>query len=137
MKKIIVGLLVSVMLAGSSLALVPEIIGGVRDGLAVGVMADNPIGKNVDLRFGAELNSGKQPIILFGGAKFFMTYFGSSPMYLALAGVAYSGGSNTDVGLGLSLVFNRAFNVAPMFVECGVDFARTGRVQAQLGYKIY
>ncbi|MFC1568419.1 hypothetical protein ACFL37_01830, partial [Candidatus Margulisiibacteriota bacterium] len=92
MKKFAVILVVSLMFAGSSLALVPEIIGGVRDGLAVGVMADNPLGKNVDLRFGAELNSGKQPVILFGGAKFFMTYFGSSPMYLGLHAVAYSGG---------------------------------------------
>jgi hypothetical protein len=137
MKKLLVVSCLLLVVSCSAWGMQPEIIGGIRDGLAVGVMADNRIGKNVDLRFGAELNSGKQPVILFGGAKFFMTYFGSSPMYLALAGVAYSGGSNTDVGLGLSLVFNRAFNVAPMFVECGIDFARTGRVQAQVGYKIY
>jgi hypothetical protein len=138
-KLLLVGCLLLVA-SCSAQALQPEIIGGIRDGMAIGVMADTPLGRNIGARFGAEVNSGAQPVILFGGVKMFMTYFGSSPMYLGLGGVFYSGGNsgNSSSGLALSLVFNRAFNVSPMFVECGIDFLQgTNRLQAQLGYKIY
>ncbi len=137
MKKLLVLFVLTVIVAGSALAMVPEVIGGIRDGLAIGIMAENPVAKGVTFRFGAEANTGKQPIILFAGGKFYMSSFGSSPMYLGAGAVAYNGDSKTDFGVALSLVFNRAFGVDPMFVECGIDFANTARVQAQLGYKLY
>ena len=123
----------------SALAMQPEIVGGIRDGLAIGIMADAPIAKNVGLRFGLEANSGKQPMMVFFGGKFYLTNAGSSPMYLGVHGVGYTGGSNnqTDVGFGLSAIFNRAFNVNPMFMEFGIDVASTSRLVAQVGYKIY
>ena len=139
MKKVVVVLLGLTMLAGASLAMQPEINGGIRDGLAIGIMADAPIAKNVGIRFGLEANSGKQPIMLFFGGKFFLTNVGSSPMYLGVHGVGYTGGTGnqTSVGFGLSAIFNRAFNVNPMFMEFGIDVAGTARLLAQVGYKIY
>ncbi|MBU1026538.1 MAG: hypothetical protein KKA31_02290 [Candidatus Margulisbacteria bacterium] len=137
MKKLLVLFVLTVIVAGSALAMVPEVIGGVRDGLAIGIMAENPMAKGVSFRFGAEVNSGKQPVILFAGGKFYMTNFGASPMYLGAGAVAYNGDSKTDFGAAISAVFNRAFGVEPMFAEIGIDVVNTARVQAQLGYKLY
>ena len=137
MKKIIVVICLLVGVSCSAWAMQPEIIGGVRDGLALGMMAEGPIARNVTLRFGAEANTGKQPIILLFGGKFYLTHVGrTTPMYLGLGAVAYSG-DNTDAGIAISLVFNRAFNVRPLFIEAGIDVANKARLQLQVGYKIY
>jgi hypothetical protein len=137
MKKSWIALLMALLFVSGSFAMQPEVVGGIRDGLAIGIMADTPIATNAGLRFGLEANTGKQPIMLFFGGKFFLTYAGGSPMYFGLAAVGYSGNNKTDVGAGLSIIFNRAFNVNPMFVEFGVDVAGSARLQAQVGYKIY
>ena len=121
----------------SAWAMQPEIIGGVRDGLALGMMAEGAVARNVSLRFGAEVNTGKQPIILLFGGKFYLTHVGrTTPIYLGLGVVAYSG-DNTDAGIAISLVFNRAFDVRPLFIEAGIDVANKARLQLQVGYKIY
>lgn len=126
-----------VVVSCSTWAMQPEIIGGVRDGLALGMMAEAPIARNVTLRFGAEANTGKQPIILLFGGKFYLTHVGRrTPMYLGLGIVAYSG-DNTDAGVAISLVFNRVFDINPLFIEAGIDVANKARLQLQVGYKIY
>jgi hypothetical protein len=138
MKKTAVVLSVLVLFAGSVFAMQPEIIGGIRDGLALGIMADAPVARNAGVRFGIEANTGGQPIIAFFGGKFFLTNTGGSPMYFGLGAVAYTGEKDkTDVGASLSVIFNRAFNINPLFVEFGIDVADSARVQAQAGYKIY
>jgi hypothetical protein len=138
MKKLLV---VSCLLlvASSSVFAAPAVIGGIRDGLAIGLMIDNPVARNVALRVGIEANSGKQPMMVFFGGRFYLTSTGGMPMSLGLHGVGYTGGSDnkTDVGFGLSFIFDRAFSVPPMFLEFGVDVANTARLQAQVGYKIY
>jgi hypothetical protein len=137
MNKLMIAGSILLIMGSMSLAMQPEVIGGIRDGLAIGMMADTPVAKNVGLRFGLEANTGQQPLMIFFGGKFFLSYVGRSPMYLGVHGVGYTGGNNTDVGFGLSAIFNRAFNVNPMFMEFGVDVASTARLQAQIGYKIY
>ena len=136
MRKIMVVSCLLLVVSCSAWAMQPELIGGVRDGLALGVMAESPLSSNVTLRFGAEANTGPQPIILFFGGKFYLSYVGRSPMYLGLGAVAYSG-ETTDAGIAISLVFNRAFNVNPLFIEAGIDVANKARLQLQVGYKIY
>ncbi|MBN2057424.1 MAG: hypothetical protein JW782_01325 [Candidatus Saganbacteria bacterium] len=137
MKKLILSVLALSVLVSSCFAMTPAVIGGIRDGLAIGLMADNPIAKNVALRFGIEANSGNQPLVAFFGGKFYLGAAGSMPLSLGLHGVAYSGNNNTDIGFGLSAIFDRAFGVKPMFMEIGVDVASKARLQFQLGYKIY
>ncbi|MBU0671901.1 MAG: hypothetical protein KJ732_02605 [Candidatus Margulisbacteria bacterium] len=138
MKKIIIVSCLLLVVSFSAGAMQPEIIGGVRDGMAIGMMADAPVAKNVGIRFGLEGNTGRQPLLLFFGGKFLLTYLGRSPMYFGLGAVGYTGGSgSTSVGPALSVVFNRAFNVNPMFVEFGGDVADGARLLAQVGYKIY
>lgn len=139
MRKLLVVSCLLIVVSCSAWAMQPEINGGIRDGMAIGIMADTPVAKNVGLRFGIEANSGQQPVMMFFGGKFFLTSVGRSPLYLGVHGVGYTGGSSnrTDVGFGLSAIFNRAFNVKPMFVEFGIDVASTARMLAQVGYKIY
>lgn len=137
MKKIIVISCLLLVISCSARAMQPIVVGGIRDGLAVGIMAKNSIARNVALRFGVEANTGKQPLIVFFGGKFYLTSMGSSPMSFGVGAVAYSGGDKTDAGLSLSLIFDRAFNVYPLVFECGVDVADKGRLLAQFGYKIY
>ena len=71
MRKIMVVSCLLLVVSCSAWAMQPELIGGVRDGLALGVMAESPLSSNVTLRFGAEANTGPQPIILFFGGKFY------------------------------------------------------------------
>lgn len=117
-------------------AMQPAIIGGVRDGLAIGMMAKQSVAKNVAIRFGAEVNTGSQPIILFFGGKFYLTNMSGSPMSFGIGAVAYSG-NKTDAGLSASVIFDNAFNVRPLFFEFGIDVANKARLLLQAGYKIY
>ncbi len=135
---LLVCFLVSVLAVMPASAMVPEIIGGVRDGLAIGLMADSSLGKYVGMRVGVEGNSGKNPLIAFLGLKFALTNIGSSPLAFGIGGVGYFGGSKSNLGIAISVILNRAFGVPPMFVEGGIDAVEGGgKVQLQVGYKIY
>lgn len=136
MKKLIVVSCLLLVVSCSAWAMQPAIIGGVRDGVAIGMMAKQSVAKNVAIRFGAELNTGKQPMILFFGGKFYLANMGGSPMSFGIGAVAYAG-DKTDVGVAASVIFDRAFNVSPLFFEFGVDVADKARLQLQAGYKIY
>ena len=137
MKKLLFLSCLMLVVSCSAQAMQPEIVGGIRDGLALGVMADAQVARNAGIRFGIEGNSGDQPIIIFFGGKFYLANLGQVPMSFGVGGVAYTGDDNTDIGVSLSLIINRAFNINPLFVEFGVDIVDSGRLQAQLGYKIY
>jgi hypothetical protein len=127
----------SLLIVGfSAQAMQPAVIGGIRDGLAVGIMADEPLARNVGIRFGIEANTGHNPILVFFGGKFYLTSMNRMPLSLGVGAIAYTGDKDTDVGASISLIFDRAFNIAPLFAEVGVDIADSGRLQAQLGYQI-
>jgi hypothetical protein len=139
MKKIVIVILGLGLLVTASFALQPEIIGGVRDGLAVGVMIDHQLGKNYGMRIGIEGNTGHQPLILFLGGKFYLGNLAyNTPFSLGLAGVGYMGsGSSNALGFGISGIINNAFGIKPMFVEFGVDVVGSARGLLQVGYKLY
>jgi len=137
MKKTIAVLMMSLVLAGSAFALTPSIIGGIRDGLALGMMIEDPLAKNVGFRLGAEGNTGHQPLLVFGGGKFYLGNIGYSSFSLGLGAVIYAGNNHTDFGLSISAIFNNLLRVKPLFLEIGIDVAGAGRLQAQLGYKLY
>ncbi|KAF0133791.1 MAG: hypothetical protein FD145_1107 [Candidatus Saganbacteria bacterium] len=127
-----------ILFSGSCFAMQPSVIGGVRDGLAIGFMADGPLSNNIGIRFGLEANSGKQPLVAFLGSKFYLANVGRSLMSFGLGVVAYAGGSkNAEIGGAFSMIFNRVANIVPLFFEIGVDVAGTSRAQAQLGFKIF
>ena len=138
MKKVMIAAMVLALMAGSSMAAVPSVVGGIRDGLAAGFFMDQGVAKNVALRGGLEFNTGNQPIILAFGGKFHLTYIGRSvPLALGAGFVGYFGNNHSDAGFSLTFIFGNLFDVQPMFFEVGVDAAGPGKLVAQLGYKIY
>jgi len=137
MKKTLAIVTLMFCLMSASQALQPAVIGGIRDGLALGIMADEGVGRNVGIRFGLEANTGKKPLILFFGGKFYLvTLERKVPLSLGLGLVGYFG-DKSEAGISLSFIFDRIFAINPLFFEVGVDVAGSGRLQAQLGYKIY
>ncbi|MEA3493826.1 MAG: hypothetical protein U9R38_05515 [Candidatus Margulisiibacteriota bacterium] len=137
MRKLVLVAVSVAIFASSAFAFMPAIIGGYRDGLAVGIQGSSSIARNVALRLGVEATGGNAPLIAFIGGKFYLGAMGRMPMSLGLSGVMYSGNSSSKFGFGLSAIFDRAFGVRPMFLEVGVDVVDAARAQIQLGYKIY
>lgn len=137
MKKILVIGCLLLVVAGASLAAVPEIVGGIRDGAAIGLQLEDGVARNFTLRGAIEFNSGKQPFIALLGGKIPLTSLGTMPLSLGLGFVGYFGNNKNDVGLSLSFIFARLFDIQPLFLELGIDAAGPGRLLAQLGYKIY
>ena len=138
MKKVLpFSLLAVVLLCQSVLAAQVSLIGGIRDGLALGVMADQSVAHNLGLRYGVEANTGNQPVIVFLGGKFYLTSLQRQmPLSLGLGIVGYVGNGKSTPGLSISAIIDRAFNLPQLFIETGIDAADQGRFQLQLGYKI-
>jgi len=139
MKKVFVFMAMLLLLFGQGAwAVYPAVVGGIRDGLALGVMLEDSIARNVAIRGGIEANTGRQPLILFFGGKFYLTNIGRKiPMSLGLAFIGYTGNKGTDGGISISFIFERLFDINPLFFEAGIDVAGSGRLQAQVGYKVF
>ena len=137
MKKIMLAFIVlSVLSCQQAFAFRPEIIGGIRNGLAAGLMAEEPVSQDFSLRFGAEGTTGNEGIVLLAGGKFLMTYLDRSPFSLGVGLVGYIG-TTGSIGFSVSGVVDRFLGVRPMFMEAGADFvANSIRLQLQLGYRI-
>lgn len=128
----VIGLIV--LLGSSCLANQPAVIGGIRDGLALGLMAENDLSNGATLRYGFEANTSNTPGILFVGGKWFLTSLrGGAPMYMSGGLVGYLG-NNSVAGPYISLVFDQLFAVTPLFLEVGIDVVKSGRLQLQAGY---
>lgn len=137
MRKIIVVMAV-LWLSSSAFAFQPEVVGGVRGGLAVGFMGESSIARNADIRFALEASTNENPAILLLGGKFYLTTVGRKvPLSLGAGAVGYVGGKKSEVGVSISFIFDRMFEVKPLFFEFGVDVAGSGKILAQFGYKLY
>lgn len=137
MKKLIIVLICFIAVATASFAAVPEIVGGVRDGLAVGLQLENAVARNLTLRGAIEFDSGKQPVILSLGGKVPLTSIGRMPLALGLGFVGYFGNNKNDVGFSLTFIMSQFLDIQPLFLELGVDVAGSGRPVVQFGYKVY
>ena len=138
MKKIVLfSLLALVLLCQSVFAASMDVVGGIRDGMALGIMGEQNMTNSLGVRYGLEANTGNQPLVLFVGSKFYLTD-SQQPMPLALGFglVGYLGSKNSTGGLSLSIIVDRVLNWQPLFIEAGVDVVEQGRFQLQMGYKI-
>jgi len=137
MKKISVILAAVLLLASSqAFAMRMEMVGGIRNGLAIGLLGEEWVNNDFALRLGAEADTGNEGLIFLLGGKFYLTNLGDrTPLYLGLGMVGYVG-TTGSLGLQASAIFDRLFGVRPLFMEAGADFvANSIRLQLQLGYK--
>ncbi|MCX5748760.1 MAG: hypothetical protein NTZ10_00730 [Candidatus Saganbacteria bacterium] len=134
-KSLVFAAVLFVLLFGSQcLAFRPAVIGGIRDGAALGIMLESGPANNATLRLGAEISTSNNPGIIFIGGKFFLSNINNRyPMFLSGGLVGYLG-NNSDAGPYISLIFERFLDVTPLFLEVGVDAVRSGRLQLQAGY---
>jgi len=133
-KIISVAAFMALLLGSSSLAFQPAVIGGIRDGVALGLMAESGLTNGATLRFGFEANTSNTPGIIFIGGKWFLTNVrGGSPMYISGGLVGYLG-DHSAAGPYISLIFERLLDVTPLFLEVGIDVVKSGRLQFQVGY---
>ena len=136
MRKLLV-ILALLLLSSSAFAFQPEVVGGIRGGVAVGFMGESSIARNADIRFAVEASTNSNPVILLMGGKFYLTTIGRAvPLSLGAGLVGYVG-NKSDVGVSLSFIFDNMFDVKPLFFEFGVDVAGSGKILAQAGYKLY
>lgn len=112
------------------------VIGGVRNGTALGLMFESGFNNSAMLRLGIEASTSSSPGLVFGGAKWFLSNIrGGSPMFLSGGLVGYLG-NNSQAGPYISLIFEHLLDVNPLFLEVGIDVVSSGRLQFQLGYFI-
>jgi hypothetical protein len=132
---LIVSALAVLMLGSSCLAYTPSVIGGVRDGTALGIVLESGMTERSMVRLGFEADTSSTPGIFFVGGKWFVSDLNNSkyPMYISGGLVSYLG-NNTEVGPFVSLIFERFMDVSPLYFEIGVDSVKSGRLQFQLGY---
>jgi len=135
MKKIIILMVAFIILfwGSSCLASQSAVIGGIRDGAALGLMMESGLSNGTILRLGFEANTSNTPGIAFIGGKWLLRSIGSRfPLYLSGGLVGYLG-NNAEAGPYISLIFDRFLDVTPLFLELGVDIVKSGRLQCQLG----
>lgn len=134
MKKLVLFIITLSLLCSSSFAARYALVGGIRSGFAGGLMVQQYINNDVALRGGVEITSGYDPICAFIGGKFLLTYVGRySPLSLGLGAVGFFG-NTSDMGLSISCVIDRLFDVRPLFMEFGADIAGPVRLMLQVGY---
>ena len=134
MKKSVLFILALCLLCSSSFAARYALVGGIRSAFAGGLMVQQYMTDTVALRGGVEITSGYDPICAFVGGKFLLTYIGRySPLSLGLGAVGFFG-NTSDMGISISGVIDRLFDVKPLFMEFGADIAGPVRLMLQVGY---
>jgi hypothetical protein len=125
---------IMLLLASSCFAFQPAVIGGIRDGLALGLMMESGPLDGAKLRLGFEAKTSNEPGIVFVGGKWFLNHVNHRvPMFVSGGLVGYLG-NNAKVGPYISLIFERFIDVMPLFLEVGIDVVDHGSLQFQIGY---
>ncbi|MBU0501781.1 MAG: hypothetical protein KJ811_00865 [Candidatus Margulisbacteria bacterium] len=148
MKLFLVGFLVSlIFMSGQVLALEASLLGGYRSsGVAAGLTLEQSITDNTKIRIGAVGSSGTPSSIYLLGLKVYLGDMADRyPTHIVL-GFSPEAATMYNNGAGVSLIFDNAFGLAPVFVETGVDFTYGGesttttalaavRLQLMFGYR--
>ncbi|MFA5840038.1 MAG: hypothetical protein WC890_05210 [Candidatus Margulisiibacteriota bacterium] len=134
-KSFLVAITLLVLVLGSEcLAFNTAVIGGMRNGLALGMMLENGLSRSATFRLGVEASTSNSPGIVFVGGKWFLGVMDSSyPIYMSGGLVGYMG-NNSEAGPYISLVFENLLDMSPLFLETGIDIVNSGRLQLQIGY---
>jgi len=125
---------IMLVLASRCFAFQTAVIGGIRDGLALGLMMESGPSDSAKLRLGFEANTSNTPGLIFIGGKWFLKDVNNKfPMFLSGGLVGYFG-NNAQAGPYISLIFERFLDVTPLFLEVGIDVVDHGNLQVQMGY---
>ena len=145
MKRLTILLIVWGLFTQPAWAYHTAIIGGLRDGLALGMLVEQHlIGEKLTARYGLEGStgddftfSGDNPFQLSGGLKFQLGKIGRGLPFWGTAGLILYSGNNPLTGFSLSFIIEEMFNTKPLFVEMGADLMPNyAHIQAQIGYRI-
>ena len=148
MKKLLVGVMVVGLLGGlvvgQAAAWHTAMLGGYRDGFALGMRVENRFSERWEGRVGIEGSTGQDlyltgdnPFIMFGTVNYYLGNLRHSQVSLCGGLAAYSGDSPMS-GVSLSLLFDRPLeNADSLFVELGTDIMN-GKpyLNAQVGYAV-
>lgn len=136
-KKVMLVFAVLLVLCGISYAMQPEVVGGIRKGVALGVYGDQYLESRLYLHTGIEANTSKQPIIGIFGASIFLARLANRYPLLMNLGLVVYGGEKTEAGLNLSFNFERFLDIKNLFLETGIDVVGSGgNLLLQIGYKL-
>lgn len=136
MKKTLIFVVAFMMLfvASRCFAFQTAVIGGIRDGLALGLIMESGPSDSAKLRLGFEAKTSNAPGLVFVGGKWFLNNISNRfPMFLSGGLVGYLG-NNAQAGPYISLIFERFLDVTPLFLEAGIDVVDHGNLQFQMGY---
>jgi hypothetical protein len=143
MKKTILVLSILIFTVNSSWAIQTAIIGGLRSGMALGMKVEAPWLENTSARFEVEGSTGEDmsfggdnPLVIFGGIKYKLAGLIPELAVSLGAGIVGYSGNNSSLGPSLSLIFDNAFGMDSLFVEAGVDFMSSPKLQLQFGYRV-
>jgi len=126
--------LIMLLLGSSSFAAQSAIIGGIRDGAALGLMFESGSINAAKLRLGFEANTSNTPVIVLVGGKWYLSDVSNRfPMFLSAGLVGYLGNSS-EAGPYISVMFERLLAATPLFLEIGIDVVKSGKLQLQVGY---
>ena len=127
--------LIVLTLESLSLANGPAILGGIRNGTALGVVLEVDSFYYTNLRLGLEANTPNDPGIVFIGGKWFLSDLNSRyPTFLSSGLVGYLSNSSSEIGPFVAVIWEGFLDVPPLFLELGVDVVKSGIVELQLGY---
>ena len=123
------------LLSSPGFAFKTAVLGGIRNDLALGVMFEEKnLPVDTTLRLGFEANtSNPQGIIFISGKAHLMDVNKKHPLFLSGGLVAYLSNA-TQIGPYISLIFEPVLDVTPLFLEFGIDIAKSRLIQAQVGY---
>jgi len=120
-----------------------DMVGGLRDGMALGIQSKQPLNNKWFWRYGVEASTGEDlsfyninPFILFAGVSVPVMQLGWSPTELGINLIAENG-ALTEFGGGLSLIMNNIYNNKALSLELGIDYVRYhAHLLAQVGYAL-
>lgn len=146
LKKITIILLVLIILGQGAWAFHTATFGGIRDGLVLGVLAEQHLMDEIlTARYGMEASTGSDlsllgdnPLQLFGGIKLPLGTLGPRKLPLWFnAGIVLYSGNNSQAGIYASFILEQIMNNKPLFLEAGADLLSDHYYAvAQIGYRI-
>lgn len=131
------------LVCSSAWATHTALVGGLRDGMALGIRAEKDFDQYLSFRYGFAATTGTDlslggdnPFLFYGGFDRYLFAVNQYPISFGLGAVAYTGLSS-QVGPYFNVIVDNLGADKKMFLSVGVDFIDRGYLQLQVGYKYW